>query len=218
MHTTRRGNSAGRVVYSERNALECRQYGYNSLLAKGFDVATTFQEGTCYTYQDLKFYAMNGFVCLHDQEDGDFRVITRKEWLERADALSSEIKRLRKMATTSTSKAFYDDACRLQKFVEDMIACAMEAGHQGDHTDPKVSAWFQKHRPWARGRSKGSHDPAKFDSKKPGALPVGNFTGRTTGAPDRSQRPRGQRPLVTSTDAPPVNPRLRKLILPSDVL
>lgn len=191
-------------------------------------MATTFQEGPVRTYQDLKFYAMNGFVCLHDEKEGDFRVLTRKEWLDRADALSDEVKRLRQMATNTTgaalggsAKVFYEDACRLQKFVEDMIACAMEAGHQGDHTDPKVSAWFTKHRPWAGSRTRQSRDPNKFDSKKPGPLPLGNYTGRTTGSGARLseyRRDAGQQKLITSANAPPVNPRLRKLILPNDVL
>ena len=46
--------------------------------------------GKCYTYRDLKFYAKNGFICLHDEEDGAFFVLTRKEFLLRAQALSDD--------------------------------------------------------------------------------------------------------------------------------
>ena len=46
--------------------------------------------GKCYTYRGLKFYAQNGFVCLHDEATGEFFVLTRREFLERASALSAE--------------------------------------------------------------------------------------------------------------------------------
>jgi hypothetical protein len=55
--------------------------------------------GKCYTFCGLKFYAENGFVCLHDEETGEFYVLTRKEFLLRAAALADEAKRLRIIMT-----------------------------------------------------------------------------------------------------------------------
>ncbi|NDD52613.1 hypothetical protein EBZ39_01825 [bacterium] len=54
--------------------------------------------GKCYTFRGLKFYAQNGFICLHDESTGEFYVLTRKEFLQRAQAISDEAKRLRHIA------------------------------------------------------------------------------------------------------------------------
>ena len=62
--------------------------------------------GKCYTFRDLKFYARNGFVCIHDEEDGTFIVLTRREFLERAQALSDEAKRLRQQAVDNPGRAW----------------------------------------------------------------------------------------------------------------
>ena len=53
--------------------------------------------GKCYTFRGLKFYAQNGFVCLHDEDTGEFFVLTRKEFLQRAQAQSDEAARLRQI-------------------------------------------------------------------------------------------------------------------------
>lgn len=134
--------------------------------------------GKCYTFRDLKFYARNGFVCLHDEEDGAFFVLTRKEFLERAQALSDEAKRLRQMATTNPGRAWIvSDRLELQKAIENMVACCVEAKEQGDRNDPEVSAWFARHRPHTRSRVSMA-SAANFKTTKPGQLPRGKDTGR----------------------------------------
>lgn len=174
-------------------------------------------EGTCYSYQDLKFYAMNGYICLHDEKDGDFRVLTCREWLLRGQAFVEEIKRLRIIAAHNSDKrkVFYEDIQRLQTLVDNIIASTMEAKNQGDHDDPAVSAWFQRHRPWARGRTRQNNDPAKFETAKPGPLPLGNFTGRTTGPGEKAPRP-SRKLLLPGAPAP--TGKLRKLLLPDGTL
>ncbi len=59
--------------------------------------------GKCYTFRGLKFYAENGFICLHDEETGEFYVVTRKEFLQRAQALSDEAARMRKVSAENPS-------------------------------------------------------------------------------------------------------------------
>lgn len=134
--------------------------------------------GKCYTFRDLKFYARNGFVCLHDEEDGAFFVLTRKEFLERAKALSDEAKRLRQQAVDNPGRTWIAaDRLELQAAIENMVACCVEAKEQGDRNDPEVAAWFARHRPHTRSRVSMA-GAANFRTDTPGTLPLGKDTGR----------------------------------------
>jgi hypothetical protein len=135
--------------------------------------------GKCYTFRGLKFYAENGFVCLHDEDTGEFYVLTRKEFLLRAQALSDEARRLRTIAAENPAKASWLSADRneLIKAVEEMIACTYEAQDQGDRNDPRVDAWFLKHRPNRKSRISMA-SAANFSTALPGALPLGKDTGK----------------------------------------
>jgi hypothetical protein len=144
--------------------------------------------GKCYTYRGLKFYAQNGFVCLHDEETGEFFVLTRREFLERAAALSEEAKKMRAMmASDPARKWISSDRVDLQRGVELMVECAKEAQQQGDRTDPAVDAWFMRHRP-NRKSAISLASASNFTLNKPGTLPVGNNTGRQA-KPDFSVSP-----------------------------
>lgn len=134
--------------------------------------------GKCYTFRGLKFYARNGFVCLHDESDGSFFVLTRKEFLERAAAISDEAKRLRKQAIDNPGRAWINsDRLELQQAIENMIACCKDAKEQGDRNDPEVAAWFARHRPHTRSRISMAA-AANFKTAAPGALPLGMDTGK----------------------------------------
>lgn len=134
--------------------------------------------GKCYTYRDLKFYAKNGFVCLHDEQTGEFFVLTRKEFLLRAQALSDEAKHMREMAAENPSmKWLSSERAELQQAVENMIACTYEAKEQGDRDDPKVDAWFRRHRPHKRSKISLA-SAADFSTALPGALQQGPDTGK----------------------------------------
>jgi hypothetical protein len=172
-----------------------------------------FQSGTCYTYQDLKYYAINGCICLHDEEDGSFIVLTCREFLERAKALSEEVKRLAVMMTENSRPFLAEERKKLQDQVDNMIFCIQEARHQGDHDDPQVAAWFRRHRPWARGRAKTNSREADFQTKLPGKLPRGKFTGRTCG-------PGVSVPQVAAATAriPGHTSRPSGLVIPNDIL
>ena len=148
--------------------------------------------GKCYTFRGLKFYAKNGFVCLHDEATGEFFVLTRKEFLQRAAALSDEAKRLRHMSAEHPSTAAWltADRVELQKAIDSMLECTKEAKEQGDRDDPAVDAWFTRHRPGRKSKMSMSNG-ANFKSALPGALSLGKDTGRhvtpdfTVGAPPK---------------------------------
>jgi hypothetical protein len=144
--------------------------------------------GKCYTYRGLKFYAQNGFVCLHDEDTGEFFVLTRREFLERAQALGREAQRLRTMmAENPDRKWMSQDRMDLQEGVDMMIAAAVEAKEQGDRTDPTVDAWFARHRP-NRKSILSMANAANFNTATPGALPLGKDTGKHV-KPDFSVSP-----------------------------
>lgn len=148
--------------------------------------------GKCYTFRGLKFYAKNGFVCLHDEATGEFFVLTRKEFLLRAQALADEAKRLRHMAAEHPGKAAWLTADRmdLQQAIDNMLAATKEAKEQGDRDDPKVDAWFMRHRPGRKSKISMASG-ANFKPDLPGALPLGRDTGKhvtpdfTVGAPPK---------------------------------
>lgn len=148
--------------------------------------------GKCYKFRGLKFYAENGFICLHDEDTGEFYVLTRKEFLHRAQAISDEARRLRHMAAENPSKAAWLSADRadLQQAIENMVAVTQEAKEQGDRDDPAVDAWFRRHRPGRKSKISLASG-ANFTSALPGALPLGKDTGKhvtpdfTVGAPTK---------------------------------
>lgn len=147
-------------------------------------MAAAAKIGKCYTFRGLKFYAKNGFVCLHDEQTGEFFVLTRREFLQRAQALSDEARRMRHMSADNPSQKWISaDRADLQLGIEYMIACTREAQEQGDRTDPQVDAWFMKHRP-NRKSAVSLASSANFSANAPSlVLPRGKDTGKHV-APD----------------------------------
>jgi hypothetical protein len=134
--------------------------------------------GKCYTFRGLKFYAQNGFVCIHDESTGEFYVVTRREFLDRAQAIADEAKRLRRVAIENPDKKWVvADRLELQQGIESMIAATREAKEQGDRNDPAVDAWFRRHRPGRKSKISLA-SAANFTTNMPGALPLGRDTGR----------------------------------------
>ena len=134
--------------------------------------------GKCYTFRDLKFYAENGFICLHDESTGEFYVLTRREFLQRAQALSDEARRMRQVSAENPAKTWVaSDRVELVQAIENMVACTREAKEQGDRTNPAVDAWFMKHRPGRRSKISLA-SAANFKTPLPGPLPQGVDTGK----------------------------------------
>lgn len=155
--------------------------------------------GQCYSWRDLKFYAKNGFICLHDEEDGSFFVLTRKEFLQRAQALSDEAKRLRQQAADNPGRAWIAaDRVELQQAIENMIECCRDAKEQGDRNEPEVAAWFARHRPHSRSRVSLA-SAANFATTQPGALPRGKETGKLV-TPDFSVGASNPKKLILPGD------------------
>jgi len=152
--------------------------------------------GKVYRFRGLRFYAKNGFICLHDEDDGAFIVLTRREFLERAQALSDESIRLRHMAAEYPAKAAWLSADRadIQFGINQMLECITEAKEQGDRTDPEVDAWFSKHRPGRRSRISLASG-ANFATRAPGVLPLGNNTGKQV-TPDFAMAPGSPKKLI----------------------
>lgn len=153
--------------------------------------------GKCYSFRDLKFYAKNGFVCMHDEETGEFFVLTRKEFLLRAQALGEEAQHMRQMMAENPSmKWLVAERIELQNAVDDMIACTQEAKEQGDRNDPLVDAWFRRHRPYRR--NKVAVSSTNFSTALPGELPQGKDTGKLV-TPDFSHDA-GKKKLILPGD------------------
>jgi len=124
-----------------------------------------FIAGKSFRFEELSFYAMNGAVCVVDERDGDFKVVTRREWLHRTKSIGEEAAALK----SSPKRSDYERRATLLRVYDDMLAAANEARDQGDHDDPIVSAWFRRHRPWARSSARlGSH--LNFSDGAPGRL------------------------------------------------
>lgn len=152
--------------------------------------------GKVYRFRGLRFYAKNGFICMHDEDDGSFIVLTRREFLERASALSDESARLRHMAAQYPAKAAWLSADRadIQFGIDQMVECTKEAKEQGDRTDPAVDAWFLKHRP-ARRSKVSLASGVNFATQAPGVLPLGNDTGKQV-RPDFAIAPSAPKKLI----------------------
>lgn len=148
-------------------------------------LSLAFAPGKAYRYGNLSFYAMNGCICLIDEEDGDFQTLTRKEFLLRAQTLSEGAKRM----GASSHRWHYQDRTETQSVVADMIECCQEAADQGDHFDPAVAAWFTRHRPGRKSLVSMS-GKANFSSGRPSRLPRGRHTGRTAVADFSAGTPR----------------------------
>jgi hypothetical protein len=170
-----------------------------------------FIAGKNYRWRDLQFYAMNGGVCMHDEETGEFFVKTRREVLQTARGFAAEIK-----ANKAEHGVAESDRLReLGKLVRDMIACCDEAKEQGDHTDPMVEAWFARHKPWKR-----SHVSMSGSGDFTAGAPAGVMAGTASSAMHQMSRgaglPRGR--INKDTIRPDRSVQMRaaapKLVLP----
>lgn len=85
--------------------------------------------GQRHRFKNLVFWAEEGMICIEDQRDGDFKVLTRAEGAARAVALNAELSHM------NTHPNDRDELC---KAVVGMAACVKEAKTQGDPTNVEV--------------------------------------------------------------------------------
>lgn len=103
---------------------------------KHYKLQLTCDKGIIIANGVLHYWAEGGMVCMEDDGTGEFYVVTVRDWLLRARAISAMARR-----------ANYQERVDLQRTVENMVACAKEARTQGDPLDPKVQEWYRKHKP-----------------------------------------------------------------------
>lgn len=145
-----------------------------------------FLAGPTYKYNSMTYYAMNGFICIEDDKPGlspaaQFTVITCRDFLLRARALSGAARHMGKIMAEMPRRWIAQDRDLQQRVVMDMLSCLQDAKAQGDFNDPEVWAWVERHK---GRRSSITVDTKQFSTPPPGPLPRGRFTGRTA-KPDK---------------------------------
>ena len=105
--------------------------------------------GKRYQYQDLTFWAKNGFIYVEDRADNSFHTISRRDWLLRANAFVKEIGKIGTITSNAYNvfkkKTFIAERDALQVLVDAMIDVARRAQRQGDPTNPKVLDEILRH-------------------------------------------------------------------------
>lgn len=87
-----------------------------------------FKPGPKYKFKDQRFWAEGGLVCIEDQRNGEYKVITRAEAAARAIAFNAELQNY-------SYPSERDELCRC---VCNLCEAVKEAKRQGDPTDPEV--------------------------------------------------------------------------------
>lgn len=94
------------------------------------------QEGKRYTFQELIFWAEDGLVYIEDKRDGDFNVVTCRDFVARAKAINEEAK----------LSLYPSDVQQLQDCVLKMHQAYKDAKNQGDPMDVEIAKRKYKER------------------------------------------------------------------------
>ena len=89
----------------------------------------TFKQGPRYKFKDQVFWAEGGLICIENQNNGDFKVITRAEAAARIICLNDELPHFQ----------YADERDELCRCVVNMCEAIKEAKRQGDPTNPEVA-------------------------------------------------------------------------------
>jgi hypothetical protein len=87
-----------------------------------------FKKGPRYKFRDQHFWAEGGMICIENQNNGDFKVITRMEAAARAITLNDELPHM----------AYADERDELCKCVVELCEAIKEGKRQGDPMNPEV--------------------------------------------------------------------------------
>ena len=68
--------------------------------------------GKRYQYQDLTFWAKNGFIYVEDRADNSFHTISRRDWVLRANAVVKELGKLGPGPTNADNTKVVDEILR----------------------------------------------------------------------------------------------------------
>lgn len=87
-----------------------------------------FKQGPRYKFRNQEFWAEGGLICIENQCNGDFKVITRAEAAARAISLNEELRYM----------DYPSERDELTKCVVNLCEAIKEGRRQGDPTDPEV--------------------------------------------------------------------------------
>lgn len=106
------------------------------------------RQGPLRRHKQLVFFACEGLIALHDerdtaQEEGDvYEVITPDDFEFRAKALG----RFGKKVKASDKPWQRQEGAEMRQAARDMLATVVEAKEMGDPSDPRVQAFWARHR------------------------------------------------------------------------
>lgn len=83
-----------------------------------------------YKYNQIEFWAENGFIQIYDGRDGSQKAELTSVMRGRAKALFEEASRA----------TYHDEKNKLLEAARDIMLCIQEAKEQGDPSDPKVAS------------------------------------------------------------------------------
>jgi len=144
--------------------------------------------GPVRSFKDLKVFACEGLICIVDEREGqndEFVVILPSEAVERAKALNEKYRGRTRAQYPQWQRTEMD---RVRNGSENALECVREAKHMGDPSDPRVRAFWTRHRRSSSIVVKFSPgaDPAGYPKLPP--LPRGKVTGKTVAA-DKQMTP-----------------------------
>lgn len=93
-------------------------------------------------FQDLTYYACEGLIALHDARDDSFECLTPNDFETHVKALAKHVEGMQ-----ASDKAYERDMhamCR--RAIPEMYEVLQEARYMGDPSDPRVQAYWAKHR------------------------------------------------------------------------
>ncbi len=140
------------------------------------------RQGPLRRHKRILFFACEGLVAMFDErtQDEEYIVITPADFKERAEGLAVTGKLMAK----GDEKWMRSEGREMLAAADNMIETVKEARHMGDPSDPRVQAYWAKHR-----RNDTIHVTLSAGSDSSGYpelpdIPLGKFTGRATGPGD----------------------------------
>lgn len=88
------------------------------------------KEGRRYRFRDQEFYAYNGRIAIENQVTGEYKTISRVEFVARAVGFNEVLKR--------DALLYPDERAEMARLVTSMCECNREARAQGDPDAPGV--------------------------------------------------------------------------------
>ena len=146
-----------------------------------------FIAGKNYRWRDLQFYAMNGAICVHDEETGEFYVKSRRDMFAVYMAFKAEVDAHRAEHGLAESERMAD----LRSYLQKLSACLQEAKDQGDFNDPTVCAWYSRHAPHKRSAISMA-GTANFSAGSPEGVLAGTAAGAMQAMAAGAGLPRGR--------------------------